>query len=183
MENKIVKIIFFNVFVFFFITEACTQKNCMRLDVIAKIEYLDTSLLHCNFIKRSSDKEVYLINPVDNNLICDINTLFYYKGNNSRYILVFYSFIYEKYYITIIQNEQIDVLPCCDVFKICETHYPNKLVIEVYDSLLQFNTLSYGLHRLELENNKSSVLYNYADTIIYDNKTYLKTDKISIIKQ
>lgn len=166
MENKIVKIIFFNVFIFFLITEACTRKICMKLDVPAEIEYLDTLSLRCDFLKRSSDKEVYLINPADNNLLCDINTLFYYKENNTRYILVFNSWIYEKYYIAIIQNEQIDVLPCCDVFKICETHYPNKLVIEVYDSLLQFNSLSYGLHRLELENNKSSVLYNYTDTIM-----------------
>lgn len=169
MENKIVKIIFFNVFVFLFITEACTRKNCSKLDTLAEIEYLDTLSLRCNFIKRSSDEKVYLINPLDNNLICDINTLFYYKENNSRYILIFNSWIYEKYYIAIIQNEQIDILPCCDVFKICEKHYPNKLVIEVYDSLLQLNTLSYGLHRLKLEDNKSSVLYNYADTIIYDN--------------
>lgn len=93
MENKIVKIIFFNVFVFLFITEACTRKNCSKLDTLAEIEYLDTLSLRCNFIKRSSDEKVYLINPLDNNLICDINTLFYYKENNSRYILIFNSWI------------------------------------------------------------------------------------------
>lgn len=150
---------------FFFITDACTRKNCLECDASAE-KYLDTLSQYCNFLKRSSDKEIYLINPVDNDLLCDINTLFYYKENNSRYILVFNSWINEKNYIAIIQNEKIDLLPCCDLAKICETHYPNKLVIEVYDSLLQFNSLSYGLHRLELENNKSSVLYNYTDTIM-----------------
>ena len=166
MENKAIKIVLFNVFVFFFITEACTRKNCTKIDTFAGMEYLDTLSLRCNFIKRSSDKKIYLINPMDNELLCDINTLFYYKENNSRYILVFNSWIYEKYYIAIIQNGKIDIMPCCDLFKICETHYPNKLVIEVYDSLLQFNTLSYGIHSLELEKNKNSILYNYTDTII-----------------
>ena len=70
--------------------------------------------------------------------------------------------------IAIIQNGKIDIMPCCDLFKICETHYSNKLVIEVYDSLLQFNTLSYGLYHLELENNKKSVLYYYSDTVNND---------------
>jgi hypothetical protein len=169
MRNKTIKIILFYVFIFFLITEACTRKNCLKLDAPVEREYLDTLSLHCYFLKRSSDKNVYLINPVDSNLLCDINTLFYYKEDNSRYILVFNSCINEKYYIAIIQNEQIDVQPCCDVLKICETNYPDKLVIEVYDSLLQFNTLSYGHHRLELKNNTDSILYNYTDTIIYDN--------------
>ncbi len=169
MENKIIKIILFSVFIYFLIIEACTQKKCLKLDTPAEIEYLDMLSLRCNFLKKSSDKEVYLINPLDNNLLCDISTLFYYKEYNSTYILIFNSSINEKYYIAVIQNEKIDQLPCCDLFKICETHYPNKLVIDVYDSLLQFNTLSYGRHRLELNNNKGTVLYNYSDTIIYDN--------------
>lgn len=160
MENKITNIIFCIVFSTCIITVSCTRKICMTSDTYTKIEYLDTLSLNCNFIKRCSDKEIYIIDPIDSNLLCDVNKLFYYKGIDSNYILVFNSWINEKNYIAIIQNKKLDLLQCNDLFEICETHYPNKLVIEVYDSLQQFDTLSYGLHSIVLEN--KLILYNYS---------------------
>ena len=159
------------VFLLFLIIEACTLKPCINSDTYESENTLDTLSQQCKFIKRYSDKEIYLFDPLDSNLICDIDTVLYYKEDNSRHILVFRSWINEKYFIAIFQEEKLEVLPCCDLYKISETHFPNKLVLEVYDSILQFNTLSYGVHRLELEKDKSLILYNYTDTIIYNKDT------------
>ena len=161
MENKITTILFCIVFITSIITEACTRKICMTSDIYTKIEYFDTLSLNCNFIKRCSDKEIYIIDPTDSNLLCDVNKLFYYKGRDSKHILVFNSWINERNYIAIIQNGKLQLMPCDDLIAICETQYLNKLKIEVYDSLQFFNTLSYGLHCMVLENN--SLRYNYTN--------------------
>ena len=170
MKNKIIKIFFISIIaIFFVIIESCNQRICLALDTPIKKNYLDTLSRHCGFIKYSSDEGIYLMNPVDSDLVCDIDTLFYHKENNLRHIFIFNSSIMERYFIAIIQNEKLTLYPCADLFKICEIHRPNKLVIEVRDSLLQFNSLSYGLHTLELLNKDSIVSYKYTDTVIYDN--------------
>lgn len=169
MENRIGEAFIFTIITAFFVTGSCNHKTCTNLEIPMNKECLDTLSKRCNFIKRCSGKEIYLINPTDSNFVYDIDTLFYYKENNSRYVIVFNSSVFmEKYFIAIIQNERLEVYPCANLFKICEIHYPNKLIIEMHDSLLQFNTLSYGLHTLELLNKGDSVLYHYTDTIIYD---------------
>ena len=129
------------VFLLFLIIEACTLKPCINSDTYESVNTLDTLSQQCKFIKRYSDKEIYLFDPLDSNLICDIDTVLYYKEDNSRHILVFRSWINEKYFIAIFQEEKLEVLPCCDLYKISETHFPNKLVLEVYDSILQFNII------------------------------------------
>jgi hypothetical protein len=169
MENTIAKFIFM-IIVVFFITASCSRKICTSIENPIDKKYLDTLSMHCNFIKHLYDNEIFLINQMDTNFIYDINTLFYYKEDNSRYIFIFNSSVFlGKYFIATIQNEKLDVYSCADLFEICEVHYPNKLVIELQDSLLQFNTLSYGLHTLKLLNKGKTISYHYNDTIIYDN--------------
>ncbi|MBP7101754.1 MAG: hypothetical protein KBA86_00760 [Bacteroidales bacterium] len=173
MENKTVKKIIFIIIILFFITESCSHKTCRGLEISIDKKYLDTLSTHCDFIKRYSEKEIYLINPIDSDFLYDINTLVYYKEYNSRYIIIFNSSVYmQKYFIATIQNQKLEVHPCADLFKIYEIYYPNKLIIKAYDSLLQFNSLSYGVHTLELLNKKNSISYHYADTIIYDGSVW-----------
>jgi len=157
------------VFAMLFISVSCNKKVCVNLDIPVERKVLVALSKYCEFLKYYSDAEIYLINSIDSVLICDINTLFYYKEDNSRHILIFNSRINENYVIAVIQNGKLEMYPCADLFKICETHYPNKLIIEVQDSLLEFNSLSYGLHTLELLNKNNRVSYHYTDTIIYDN--------------
>ena len=164
MENKVIKTIICTI-ILVFIT-SCNQKNYIKLNVPIEKKHLDTLSMPCDFIKRCSEKEIYLINPIDSGLICDINAIFYYREDNSRYIIVFNSSVFiGRYFIATVQDGKLDLYSCADLFKISEIHYTNKLIIEVYDSLFQFNTLSYGLHTLELLNKKKEISYHYTDTI------------------
>jgi len=61
---------------------------CTSLEIPVGKKEFDMLSMHSAFLKRYSEREIYLINPIDSDLICDINTLFYYKENNSKHILL-----------------------------------------------------------------------------------------------
>lgn len=107
--------------------------------------------------------QLYLMNPKDSSLICDIQKLFYFKEYYSKYILVFYSMVDNKNYLAVLQNNLINYYPCYYLigFKIKQNN--NVFQIEVKDSLIEFGTLGYGIHQLKLLKNDTVPKYQYKD--------------------
>lgn len=166
MEIKQINI-FLHVLILGLLVVSCRSQICTNLSKPLDKKILSTKSLD-KFIKYNSINEVYLINPIDNAMILDINNLYYYKKIDSSYVFVFDSFVFlDKSFIVIIHNGIVERHQCADVYQICEMKQGNKYSIEIRDSLLQFNSLSYGTHKIDFSLNSDSIGYKYEDTIAY----------------
>jgi hypothetical protein len=166
METKKIILLIY-VITFGLIVVSCCSQKCNNLSSTIEKELLSTKSLE-KYIKYYSKNEVYLLNPIDNEMVLDFNNLYYYKNFDSSYFFVFDSSLYlDKFFIVIIHNGIIEKYQCGDVYQICEIKKNDCYSIEVKDSVLQFNSLSYGVHKINFFFTNDSISYKYEDMILY----------------